>query len=261
MGREIKRVPVDFDWPLGMQWRGYMSPYSAQKCKACDGSGYSAAVRQIADDFYDFARTGRRWVDAITQDEVQALVDEGRLRDFTHHFVSGEGWIANDPPTVPTAEQVNAVNRQASINGHDAINRMILVEARAKRLGVWGDSGSCPLCKGDGSVWFSDEIKQRADQWYEVERYDPPTGDGWQLWETTSEGSPISPAFATPEGLIDYMCQPSTQGGSIPWNRGYDRETAERFVCGAGWAPSLVMAGGRVMSGVEFVTSTPEPRP
>lgn len=33
------------------------------------------------------------------------------------------------------------------------------------------------------------------------EQYDPPTGDGFQLWETTSEGSPQSPVFATLEEL------------------------------------------------------------
>lgn len=30
----------------------------------------------------------------------------------------------------------------------------------------------------------------------------PPTGDGFQLWETTSEGSPTSPVFAT----LDELC-------------------------------------------------------
>lgn len=31
----------------------------------------------------------------------------------------------------------------------------------------------------------------------------PPTGDGYQLWETTSEGSPASPVFAT----LDELCE------------------------------------------------------
>lgn len=33
---------------------------------------------------------------------------------------------------------------------------------------------------------------------------DPPVGNGYQLWETTSEGSPISPVFATPEELAEW---------------------------------------------------------
>lgn len=31
----------------------------------------------------------------------------------------------------------------------------------------------------------------------------PPTGDGYQLWETTTEGSPISPVFVT----LDELCE------------------------------------------------------
>ena len=31
----------------------------------------------------------------------------------------------------------------------------------------------------------------------------PPAGEGYQLWETTSEGSPVSPVFAT----LDELCQ------------------------------------------------------
>jgi hypothetical protein len=32
-----------------------------------------------------------------------------------------------------------------------------------------------------------------------------PEGDGWQMWETVSEGSPISPVFATPEELARWL--------------------------------------------------------
>lgn len=31
----------------------------------------------------------------------------------------------------------------------------------------------------------------------------PPKGDGYQLWETTSEGKPMSPVFAT----LDELCE------------------------------------------------------
>jgi hypothetical protein len=33
MGREIRRVPLDFAWPIDMVWKGFLSPYSSQKCK------------------------------------------------------------------------------------------------------------------------------------------------------------------------------------------------------------------------------------
>lgn len=76
----------------------------------------------------------------------------------------------------------------------------------------------------------------------------------WQLWETVTEGTPVSPPFETQEELIDYLAD----NGDF-WDQkrredsGWGRERAERFVRGPGWAPSFVAAEGRVMSGVEYV--------
>lgn len=91
---------------------------------------------------------------------------------------------------------------------------------------------------------------------------DPPTGDGWQLWQTVSDG-PISAVFATADELIDWMCQPCPpeqqsrfEPGPYPpnpWAQGWRREIAEPFVKSVGWAPSCVIAGGVMMSGPEFV--------
>ena len=36
----------------------------------------------------------------------------------------------------------------------------------------------------------------------------PPQGEGYQLWETTSEGSPVSPVFATLDELCEW-CEPN----------------------------------------------------
>ncbi len=43
---------------------------------------------------------------------------------------------------------------------------------------------------------------------------DPPKGIGYQLWETTSEGSPISPVFHTKEALAKYCEDNCTIFGS-----------------------------------------------
>src|ERR1044072_6809934 len=39
MGREIKRVPLTFNWPKDTIWGGYINPYYKQstKCVHCDG--------------------------------------------------------------------------------------------------------------------------------------------------------------------------------------------------------------------------------
>ena len=62
-------------------------------------------------------------------------------------------------------------------------------------MGVYG---KCEFCDGEGEVWATPEIKAASEAW---ENFDPPAGSGWQFWETTSEGSPLTPVFATPEEL------------------------------------------------------------
>lgn len=70
----------------------------------------------------------------------------------------------------------------------------------------------------------------------------------FQCWETVSEGTPVSPPFATQEELIEYL---ATKGDFWDQKRGdpaWGRQAAERFVR-AGWAPSIIMQGGVVTDG------------
>ena len=67
---------------------------SSKECTACEGSGYNKETYQLSEDWYDFKGTGRKWYHDLTQDEVDALWNEGRL--------SGRGF-----PEKPTAEALN----------------------------------------------------------------------------------------------------------------------------------------------------------
>lgn len=98
---------------------------------------------------------------------------------------------------VPTAEQVNKWSRDRI--GHDALNQWICVKTRAKRLGFWG---LCEVCGGSSEMWRDDAHKTENNAWKPTE---PPVGEGYQMWETTSEGSPISPVFASPEELARWL--------------------------------------------------------
>jgi hypothetical protein len=233
MGREVKRVPLDFDWPTGMVWKGYICPYSSRKCRACDESGYNLETLQLYKDYYDFDRTGRRWIYNITQDEVDALIAEDRLWDLTHEYVRGEGWKLKEPLPVITAEFVNKWAQKGI--GHDAINCLILVMTRAKRLGVYGH---CKYCGGKGRLWCDEKYEKLAEEWKQIE---PPEGEGWQVWETVSEGSPVSPVFVTAELLIDWLAN----------EEGYSLVAARNFVLDTGWAPSAVVKDGKYLENIE----------
>lgn len=99
MGRELKRVPLDFDWPLNKIWYGYLYHLCSEDCSGCK------------------------------------------------HY------------------------------------------AKLKQLKI--KSYGCPDFNND-----------------------PPKGVGYQLWETTSEGSPISPVFKTIEELAKYCETECTIFGS-----------------------------------------------
>jgi hypothetical protein len=195
MSRELKRVPMDFGWPLGEIWKGYLNPYHPHDCPACKGSGYNAETEEVSRSFYDFEGTGKRWCDSITDDEVAALIKANRLWDLTR-----DGKI-------PTAAEVNHWNKTRI--GHDGINGMILVRTRAERLGVYG---KCDLCDGSGDLWCDPKYAALYDAWEPIE---PPTGEGFQLWEDVTEGSPVSPVFPSLNELATWAAEHATTFGSF----------------------------------------------
>jgi hypothetical protein len=202
MGRTLKRVPMDFNWPLNNIWDGYLNPYHGRQCPTCKGSGQNAATHLIEEEWYALNNRKDIWLDGnrtrsyndnahcyhLTKVEVDALLARNRLSDLRKK-------LGRDP----TVEEVNdwAIHDPM---GHDEINRSICVKARAEELGVYG---FCPACDGDGEVWDSPESKQKCDSWKPQE---PPAGPGFQLWETTTEGSPQSPVFAT-LGALAAWCE------------------------------------------------------
>lgn len=230
-------MQLDFNWPLKKVWHGFLNPYykESRKCPQCDGGGLNEESALLAEAFYGSNKYGTRWGENITQEEVGALVAEGRLMDFTHTWnaTPGEGWKPKNPPYMPTAEEVNALNQgsRRGFAGHDGINRWVLIETRARRLGIWG---KCSKCEGEGTLWPDKTTKQRCEDWYDNERFGPPEGPGYQVWETVSEGSPFSPVFATAEGLEDWLVN----------DQDYSRKGARAFI-DSEWAPSMIMTNGR----------------
>ena len=77
------------------------------------------------------------------------------------------------------------------------------------------------------------------------DRPGPPAGDGWQVWETVSEGSPISPVCASRDTLIAWLV-----------TQGYSPLAAERFVDG-GYAPSALIVNGTMYRDIEGCAMLP----
>lgn len=95
--------------------------------------------------------------------------------------------------------------------------------------------------------------------------YDPSLeSNTWvQLYETVSEGTPVSPAFATKKELADYLAE----HGDF-WDQRRSKEQlmkcepwgkyrAYKFVFGTEWAPSFIFDNGKLITGVDFMKNIP----
>lgn len=279
MEHYIKRVALDFSWPLAMPWKGYINPYAPKPCE-CGGSGRSPYAQRVHDMLYGYVDfhpsqngstpllpthpaivrlakqtvegnpTGykemlgrvpgminipdvyafqKRWgvtVDLelfrkedilvriesirlamkfngsmshhLSDEDVKALVDDDRLREFTCDLIQGQGWVRKEPAVVPSAAEVN----ERSVVGflHDSINLHVVVRARCERA---NEPVECPKCEGEGEIW-PEEHHQAYEGWKPEE---PPKGEGFQFWVVNDEGLryPVSTVFSEPEKLAAWM--------------------------------------------------------
>lgn len=144
----------------------------------------------------------RSWEHNLIQADVDALVAAGRLYDFTRQPLTPEqaqdchesGWTREPNGYRPTAAEVNAWSLDGI--GHDCQNQNICVQARCLREGV---ALECSFCQGAARIFQSPEIEALYRGW---EPFEPPAGEGYQLWENVTEGSPQSPVFET----LDELC-------------------------------------------------------
>jgi len=180
LNRKLYRVPLDFEWPRRMIWKGFVTPYKAQPCTACERTGLNPPTKRLHDRFHAL---GPAWVEELKRADIQILATEWP-RYYNNLPIESDG--------LPSLDQFRL---WAKNSGEWIIYMDIIIRLRAKAGGYYG---YCEYCAGNGKIWHSPEFEKAAAAWV---GYDPPTGPGYQLWETTSEGSPISPVFETLEEL------------------------------------------------------------
>jgi hypothetical protein len=179
-----------------------------------------------------------QWSHHLNADDVKALVDAGCLMDFTNRprnekqveqlkkqeAAGGSGyWLKKSNGYMPTPEEVNNWNILMRGSVGDC---WPCVKAKLKRM---GKSALCAHCKGNGDIWLLPKYRKLAEAWKDVE---PPTGGGFQLWETTSDGSPISPVFATLDELCEYAVANCTTFGSFTTTKDEWKSMLDaNFVC------------------------------
>ena len=91
----------------------------------------------------------------------------------------------------------------------------------------------------DGERKFYWECDGPPDREYYRPKWTDEERTAYQMYETVSEGTPVTPVFDTPEGLVDYLVAHGDFWGQQGGEGGWPREAAESFVR-SGWAPSMI---------------------
>lgn len=285
MSRDIRRVPLDFDWPLNKVWGGYLMPKELRlaPCPDCSG-GYTPAAAwlntlmyrlgMLVDDVTRNQPSGKPMHPWLARDtyppsrekfrpatdrEKEAAAEYIQIRESrgegvgpSYHWVAEDGIVADGyevlRPSGDILELVAGLGKTDTngLYGMLGISSSVsyqmaktVIEAAGLDPETWG---TCPTCGGSGEMG-SDEQRAAVDTW---ERTDPPTGEGWQLWESVSEGSPISPVFADREGLIHWLTTDYTWGAQ---KTPLTRSQAEAFVGLGHSIGSGVIIDGEMVSG------------
>lgn len=270
MGREIKRVPLDFDWPLSKTWGGFLMPARLRgtECPDCDGSGqthfgwwlqkFSYLMGMLADDvrgqengkalhpwLAEFPHPHGHWEYLIdgTWGSGRDLEVEARRAAQTRFVVDRPSKDALTFFAALTDQPEENIGGGIFSRGSDTKYAVM-----QKLCEVTGVEVGCPTCEGHGSSEAYPGQRAEAEAW---EWEQPPVGEGYQLWETVSEGSPITPVFATAEDLARWMT--THKWGSQTHLMASSFDVAMRFI-DAGWAPSgMVSAEHGVEDGIEAV--------
>ncbi len=175
---------MDFSWPIDKTWHGYVNPHFV-KCEACDGDGYTTARERLSD-----------LVSLLMLSGSDSL--RGENHPYFQHIQRGV-YGFNSSPSKDLHDLTKGLAGRASDSmGHDACDRWSatkkIIEAAGLDPETWG---ICQECGGHGNT---NESRPLYDAW---EDFEPPVGDGYQMWENTTEGSPQSPVFPT----LDLLCE------------------------------------------------------
>lgn len=258
MGRDVKRVPLNFDWPLHKVWQGFLMPDSlrGERCPACCGHGDSPAaqwllklcyqIKMLAGDVRD-QEQGKPMHPWLTSNPHPPIEWNPLAPGEERPFVSDDYTVIRPTEDIITLFAALSGKRPEQIGGLGGGNieyDLWKAIVNASGLEHWG---SCENCFGYGALETYPGQRGEAEAWESTE---PPKGEGWQLWETVSEGSPISPVFETAEGLAQWLTTPDACWGAM--DRPMTIEQARGFVS-VGWAPTGIANVGGVHDGAEYV--------
>lgn len=211
MAQMLRRVPLDFNWPLNKVWEGFVNPHDKKCPEAAKGRCYRGmtnagewllAVAHLLALIAEEAEQGRP--------EIRAHFTKGRIYPSLglQRWVGAPRMESNPSTLVPLDDEMATlvIRLAGTASITDVPPGLLATLIRDRLLKAAGykckdNWGRCPVCRGDG-LDPDPAIKKAYHSWRPK---GPPRGRGYQLWETVSEGSPVSPVFATKDQFVRYL--------------------------------------------------------
>lgn len=178
----LRRVPLDFDWPIDKVWEGFLNPHYSE-CPHCH-KGYTNA--------------------RIRLQEIVSLLSLAGSDNLEGRNYPRSKAVSSHPNRVPSND-INELLQGLSGRAPSPFTGYNCYAIECKIISAAGlnheEWGLCQYCSGEG---VNPEVREVYEAW---ESYEPPEGVGYQLWETTSEGSPITPVFENFTDLIKWLVE------------------------------------------------------
>lgn len=212
MSREVRRVPLDWEHPTepNPYWREQIARRLA---RGEDLPKLHAPESRFVGLFDDYPG-------ALTSWEQEGTGLRGRTGSswafrVEYHLTGYQGHEDTEPVVHPFYEDETPVE----VRDEDHLHTLVLAEHE----------------------------RERPDPAHYMPVFDGPAdGLGWCLYETVSEGTPVTPAFATADALVEHLATVGTE-----WGGPLRRESAEVIVRRGFTLGSLIVAGGQVLNSTD----------
>jgi hypothetical protein len=225
--KTLKRVPLDFAWPVGRPWEGYADPHY----RACPGPG---------------CRSGRTSAGEVLMKMVRLILraGEGAARGAAPHPRLRELGVEDVSADMIYLTSALA-GRLPGLFGHDECDAHAAARKIVAAAGLAETWGLCEVCGGHGD---DPAAREASESWQPTE---PPAGPGWQLWDASGGDCPLSPVFATAEDLATWCERYATtvvgrRATRLQWLSMFSTED------GTEAGTSLVGSRGRLVAAVEL---------
>lgn len=114
----------------------------------------------------------------------------------------------------------------------------------------WQKGETLDRFEEDGCKYFWDWWGRPPEEEY-YRTYKNEEATWYQVYQTVSEGCPVTPPFETQRELVEYLVEHGDFWAQERNEGGLSRQAAENFVYGSGYAPSMIVNNGKISTGIE----------